>query len=423
MFVNIRRDLPLPAAALLISLLLPPELSLNLAGLRLSGYRLVLLMMFLPMLYQLLLRPGIRATLADWSVMFVSFWCFLSLVVHHPFLEAVEKGGIQIVEMFGSYLVARIYITRYEQVVAVAKLMIALVALVLLVSIPESLSGIHFLRGSEIEIYPERIGLHRAYGPFDHPILHGVVCAAVFSYAYYFLARDETGKLKNWAPLLIVTGAVFLSLSAGPYIALAAQIGLAVWDRITKNVNRRWLLTLIGICSAYVAIDLLSSRSPVEVAISYLSFSGQTAYMRLHIFEYGSAEVMRYPWLGIGFHDWLRPVWMPPSVDNFWLLTAMRFGLPALLGIVLAVTFMVWRIAGTPASAYIRDAGRSWGFTMAGFALVGCTVHFWNATFVLFFFLLGSGCWLLESRRWGQEVPWPDQVLPTVTYQPRKTLF
>jgi hypothetical protein len=30
--------------------------------------------------------------------------------------------------------------------------------------------------------------------------------------------------------------------------------------------------------------------------------------------------------------------------------------------------------------------------------VVACTVHLWNALFVLFLFLIGSGVWLLEAR-------------------------
>ncbi|HEV7717958.1 MAG TPA: O-antigen ligase domain-containing protein, partial [Arsenicitalea sp.] len=34
---------------------------------------------------------------------------------------------------------------------------------------------------------------------------------------------------------------------------------------------------------------------------------------------------------------------------------------------------------------------------MASLFLVGWMVHFWNATYVLFMFLMGSGVWLLDS--------------------------
>ena len=51
--------------------------------------------------------------------------------------------------------------------------------------------------------------------------------------------------------------------------------------------------------------------------------------------------VLRHPLFGIGLSaDWGAPWWRPASVDNYWLVTAMRYGLPALvfmwLGIALA---------------------------------------------------------------------------------------
>ena len=412
----------MPVAALLICLLLPPELSVHLGGLKLSGYRVLLLIMFLPMLYQLMLAPALKTTPADWCMCFVSAWSFVALVANHTVIEAIEKGGILIVEMLGAYLVARVYIRSYAQLQAVAFLMVCITALVLIVSIPESLSGVHFLRGSNITIYPERFGLHRAYGPFDHPILHGVVCAAAFSYAYYLLADNISGTLNRLFPLFIVCAATFFALSAGPYIALATQIGLVIWDRLSKNFKGRWWFVIVTIVSIYIALDIASNRSPVAVLISYLSFSGQTAYMRLLIFDFGSAEVLRHPLLGIGFNEWVRPGWMPPSVDNFWLLTAMRYGLPTLLGIVAVMAYMVIRIGSRDThSELLRNAGRAWGFTLAGFVLVGCTVHFWNATFILFFFLLGSGCWLLEYKDAPEQVP--GKYLSRPLWPVRSTLF
>ena len=72
--------------------------------------------------------------------------------------------------------------------------------------------------------------------------------------------------------------------------------------------------------------------------ITYLTFNSGTAYWRLHIWNFGSAEVWRNPLFGIGLNDWARPSWMwTASVDNFWLLTAMRYGIPAFLLLVAGI--------------------------------------------------------------------------------------
>ena len=72
--MNILRDLPLPVALFLLALLLPPELSINIGELRLSGYRLVLLFLFLPCLVHLLFSPDHQTTPADWGMLFISSW-------------------------------------------------------------------------------------------------------------------------------------------------------------------------------------------------------------------------------------------------------------------------------------------------------------------------------------------------------------
>ena len=64
------------------------------------------------------------------------------------------------------------------------------------------------------------------------------------------------------------------------------------------------------------------------------------------IWHYGSASALNHPLFGVGLNEWERPEWMPPSIDNFWLFLAVRYGLPApfllllaFLSIFLAVGF------------------------------------------------------------------------------------
>jgi hypothetical protein len=129
---------------------------------------------------------------------------------------------------------------------------------------------------------------------------------------------------------------------------------------------------------------------------------------------------MRHPFLGIGLGDWTRPVWMSDSMDNFWLLIAMRYGLPAwamLVALVLGLVVMAARRQGLPESW--RRARHAWAFTLFGIAVAAATVHLWNALFVLFLFLIGAGAWLtdapLPARRkgiGGAPLPRPRAIRP-----------
>jgi len=117
----------------------------------------------------------------------------------------------------------------------------------------------------------------------------------------------------------------------------------------------------------------------------------------LLIWQYGSASVAQHPWFGIGFGEWVRPHWMGSSVDNFWLLIAIRHGIPAAALIFLACVAVIGRTAFTSRLPQdVQDYRTGYLISLIVFMLVGCTVHFWAAVFAWFLFLLGSGAWILD---------------------------
>src|SRR5690606_11972317 len=121
-------------------------------------------------------------------------------------------------------------------------------------------------------------------------------------------------------------------------------------------------------------------------------------FFRLLIWDFGTQSVMNHPWLGVGYGEWDRPAWMPSSIDMFWLYNAIIYGLPAgllMLGAFLSALISVGRRRGLDPQLYAYRQG--FLTVMIGLFLVGWTVHFWNATYVLFMFPLGSGMWLADA--------------------------
>ena len=148
---------------------------------------------------------------------------------------------------------------------------------------------------------------------------------------------------------------------------------------------------------AYVGIDVLSNRSPIPVLISYLTFNPGNAYMRLLIWDFGSAEVLRHPLFGIGLNNWTRPIWMAASVDNFWLNTAMRYGLPGVLLLVAGIVANLTQIMRADLPDSLKPVRLGHVITMAGTLMVLWTVHIWGSTAVLVLFYFGSGVWLFTG--------------------------
>jgi cyanate permease len=89
---------------------------------------------------------------------------------------------------------------------------------------------------------------------------------------------------------------------------------------------------------------------------------------------------------------------MVPSVDMFWLIHGIMFGLPGAL--FMALTFIsTCALVGKKAilDPKLSDFKTGYLIAMAGFFIVGWTVHFWNGTYSLFLFLLASGIWLADD--------------------------
>ncbi|MBE1281857.1 MAG: hypothetical protein GJ676_00960 [Rhodobacteraceae bacterium] len=398
---------PVVVAVFFVAIMLPTAVSLNLGGLRLSAYRVVLIVMILPMLLTLATGRRGRMNLFDLLLLAHCAWAILALINWGGLSQGIESGGIYFVECIGAYLVGRLYIRTYQDFSAMAHAYVGVVIVTLLFTIPEALTGVHILYdtisgavgGPRAPFIEPRMGIERTFGPFDHPILYGVFCAAAFSLAYFVVAQKRFDNYSGMAKVFGVGLATFMSASGGPYLVLMMQGFVAGWERALGTIKGRWaaLFSLFGL--AYVAIDLFSTKTPFHVFVNYFTFSKQSAYNRILLFEFGTAEVARHPIFGIGLGDWQRPVWMSDSMDNFWLVTAVRYGIPAFLLLVGMLLGLVWAVGQRkqlPESW--RRARHAWAFTLFGIAVAAATVHLWNALFVLFFFLIGSGTWMLDAR-------------------------
>lgn len=402
------REVRLPSSAklFLISLIVP--LSLHAGALRLSPYRLVLMAMLIPCLLSWASGRSGSKLIADWCVLGICAWSSLSLGVHHGVLAAIEGGGVGFIETAGAWFLARATIRTPEAFFAMARLLFIIVLVMLPFALIETATGrnvISELLGKPRWNIGQRLGLYRVRGPFDHPILYGVFCGAILGLTYFVLGHGKGAGRRLGRTVLVLFAAGF-SLSSGPLTAITSQIGLIAWDKAFQRLRFRWHMLAIAAIVAYAAIDLLSSRSPIKVFLHYFSFSSHTAYNRLLIWEFGKQNILANPLFGIGLNDWARPSWMSDSVDMFWILPAMQNGVVVWIFYFTLFFSVVIAVGRRPALDRRASAYRT-GFlvTMTGLFIAGWAVHFWNATFVFFIFLLGSGAWIIDARP-------PLKVLP-----------
>jgi hypothetical protein len=138
----------------------------------------------------------------------------------------------------------------------------------------------------------------------------------------------------------------------------------------------------------------------IAFVIETFAYNTQTGWGRTEILQYGGASVLRHPFFGIGLSsDWGAPWWRPPSIDNYWLVVAIRYGLPALafmwLGIGLhALQMMAKRNLPEAAASYRKG----YLMALAGTFVVLGTVHIWGAVSVFIMFYLGAGAWIYAAE-------------------------
>lgn len=405
-FLDAVRFLPWQVTALVIALALPTETSIYVGSLRLSPYRIVLIITFFTSLSMLFSRRVGKPHGVDFLMIGHSLWVLLSFFVNEGAGQGIESGGIYIIESLGAYLVGRCWIRTREDFEAFCRVVVFLVIGMLLFTIPEALTGYHLIReafravlgGAGLPYIEPRLGLSRAFGSFDHPILYGTFCATTFAATYYVVCAARIG-LRQIMTVSAVGLATFLSLSSGAFVAMGIQAMFVGWDRVTRGISNRWSILASLFAASWIMLSLLSNRSPIKVFISYMTFSAHSAYNRILIWEYGTKEVARHPLFGIGFSDWQRPDWMhSSSMDNFWLVTAVRYGLPALVLLLAAVLLTMYKLGGLRRiDASLHRYRSAWIIGIAGIAIAGITVHFWNSLFGLFMFLLGTGVWMINT--------------------------
>ncbi len=382
----------------MVTTLLP--LSITLLSLRLTPLRVLLLALFIPFLIRIVRGEAGRFTVIDVLMMLHAAWITLALVVVHG-TSKIPFAGITMVELVGGYLMGRVLIRNAEDYLRFVRLMVAAMLFLLPFAVLELLTGriliaeiigIAFETISRADSATARMGLERVYTVFEHPILYGLFCSIAFANLYYLVGRTF---LFRWGGLSLTTFMTFASLSSAPLLACGLQGGMILWDRITRGA---WTIFVVLGVVGYVTVDALSNRTPITILIETLTFNAGTGWTRIAIFEWGIQNAIDHPLFGIGFNDWERPQWLTDSVDNFWLLTTMRFGFICAGFLVAAfVVHIIATLRATIEDPKVKLLRTGYLIALLATCFSMVTVHIWGAVGVFVMFYLGAGSWFYTA--------------------------
>lgn len=377
-----------------------------------TGPRCILIVLVIPLFIKLLMGHYGRLVWPDLLFLLYCPWAIYTLHLNNP-ESALSFGGSVALEFYGGYLLARAYIRTPETFAAMCRGLFFIVFLTIPFAmyeaktghapIPEAINRLPFFYSFD-DFYNElagiRMGLERSQVIFSHPIHYGLFCSTTFALCYTGFKNIYSTTFRYLVCLILALG-VFLSLSSGALLPMVLMSGLIFWAWAWDKVASRWVIFGVWTAFCYVVVDLLSNRTPIQVFLEYATFSPHNAYWRILIFEWGMKNVWKHPLYGLGLNEWEREWFMhSTSMDNFWLLNAVRYGIPGFLLIASGFALAIWKIG----LRKIEEGSvtwlfrRAWMITLVGLGLSLCTVDVWATVFSYVAFLFGSGIWLISAE-------------------------
>ena len=405
----------LPLLAVLYSVfLLPPEVEASIFGISLPSYRMALLIVSVPSLWSAMRTRTGTVQFMDVAVAIIGFWTMLSFTTNYGFGEGFVRGAGVLIDTVLPYFVVRTSIKSLDDLRYTLILLLPAIAVAGAVLVAESFSGRLLMRPAFASIFgnlsgyvagessgslvlesDRRLGLMRAYGPFPHPILAGIMMIGWLP-MYYF------SGLRSW-PLILgilipLTG-VF-GLSSAAFLALIVAVAVIVIYHVKAYVPKVSWWTITGlIITAFWTLHMVSKNGIIYV-LSRLTLTPETAEYRIHIWEWGSINVEKHPWLGIAYKQWERASWMGESVDAHFLLMAMRHGLVVAIMMLAAILYGTIRLGQLIPYLPPKDRTFAIGINMSliMFLIVGQTVNYFGSSNILF---MGMIAIVASIVKWG----------------------
>ncbi len=388
-------NLPVYAAVVLgYLLLLPPQFNLVIAGSVIPPYRFFIAIASLYTIRQVV-RGQISFCWADTAIVAAVVWICLAMSVSSPTEVALTGSIAHIADIGFSYFFARTVFRNLNDVRKFLILMLPVLTLTGIIMVIEAVTHTHIIQGiaSALTGVPvdyrssPRMGLLRAQGPFPHPISAGIFLSS-------FLPLYWLAGFKGWVRGMGIFAAMcsIVTVSSATLLSLVAGLGLLFYNWLTEKIaNVTWKLFFIFSGLTTLALQLGTGPGVFGTFIRFASFNTASSYNRVLIWRYGTENVAQNPWFGIGYADWQRPVWMVASIDHYWLLTAIRFGLPASILIAIATLLGILMIIRTSMTSAGHDKTfqRGLAIAMAVFALGLISVSIWLSAQVWYFLLLG----------------------------------
>jgi len=379
--------------------------SFYLAGVRMTPYRFFLLVMAIPMALRFRADPLMRVGLVDVLMLLATGWRALALLANHGMGE-IFNAGSTFMELFCAYLFGRVYLRgpadfRFFFVCFLVTLAAFLpFALVELLASKELLRQIFGMvleqQATTMRSQDFRLGMMRVQLSFDHAVLFGTFCTMAFANVYYVF-RDRFPL--NLAFMGFVGLMCLTALSSSSILVMGLQVALMGYAAAFRWLPYRWAVLGATALFLWYGFEIVFSKSIVDFIVQDLVFSTVGAETRVEQVVYGLKEIRRHPFFGVGLNDIRLPFWHGGVIDNFWLATTIRYGIPSLLFIVLAFVAQ-FLLVGAAKDLDETETRYRLGYmiTFATTMLIIGAMSIWGIALVFVMAYVGAGGWFYDRR-------------------------
>ena len=406
--------------------LMPPEARIQIAGLELYSYRLIIL----PSIFLILYRAvggAMRLGFADWCIAIATLWSIIAFTYHYGMADGFVSAVAVAVDTAGAYFLVRACIQSETDLRRALIMSVPVIFFSGLLFVSESLSHRVYIRPFFASIfgpvldYSEginnvaelffrqeiRLGLMRAYGTFSHPILGGLMLASL-------LPLFWLSGIRSWPRYAGALAAFmgFFGISSAAILALVMGVGLLVVDWVLRFVRSIswWMISLAAVVGL-VAVQL-GTQSGVINLISRVSLNPATAFTRQEIWYYAWLSIEKHPWFGIGRELHERPPGLTASVDAHFLLQGLSTGLitpVAGLAAIFYLLIVLGRMAARAPSWTSRNLLMGVNFTLFIMLFGSMTVTYFSDARVWFMCVIGIAASLHAA---GRNAPAPTPGAP-----------
>ena len=368
-------------------------------GIRMTPYRLYLMVMAIPMIMRASKDPTLRITAADVLIILLLSWQSLSILVNHRTSELVFAGSSFGERLLG-YMLGRVFIRSPSDFRFFFKCFLAMLLATLPFALVESLTrqrllgnlAGHVLLQPDEPGAPVRFGLMRVRGSFETFLVFGAFCAIGFANVFYVYLEKFPRSILYSGFVAFMTA---LAISTSSLLVIFLQTILIIYNFIFRWLKHRWI-----ILAMLSVVPLLFAKTIITYIIRSVMFSRYSGDARSLHFEFGVKEIYQHPIFGVGLNHWDNAYWLSQAVDNFWLASTLQSGIPS--AVFAGCFFATHYIAiATEKNLSNDEKVLRTGYLISFISIVlgFFAINFYAASLVFFLLYCGAGAMFYNSSR------------------------